>query len=119
MGFRLAIDDFGTGYSSFSYLKRMPVNTIKIDKSFVLGMLSDNGDTAIVRTSVELAHHLGLQIVAEGVETAELLESLTGIACDSAQGYFLSRPLTSDALIDWVRHSSWGLGAPGRRVSAA
>lgn len=119
MGFRLAIDDFGTGYSSFSYLKRMPVNTIKIDKSFVLGMLSDSDDTAIVRTSIELAHHLGLQIVAEGVETAELLESLTGIACDSAQGYFLSRPLTSDALIDWVRHSNWGLGGPGKRASAA
>lgn len=119
MGFRLAIDDFGTGYSSFSYLKRMPVNTIKIDKSFVLGMLSDSNDTAIVRTSVELAHHLGLEIVAEGVETAELLESLTGIACDSAQGYFLSRPLTSDALIDWVRHSSWGLGSRGKRATAA
>ncbi len=119
MGFRLAIDDFGTGYSSFSYLKRMPVNTIKIDKSFVLGMLSDSDDTAIVRTSIELAHHLGLQIVAEGVETAELLESLTGICCDSAQGYFLSRPLTSDALIDWVRHSSWGLGGRGERATAA
>jgi diguanylate cyclase (GGDEF)-like protein len=119
MGFRLAIDDFGTGYSSFSYLKRMPVNTIKIDKSFVLGMLNDASDTAIVRTSVGLAHSLGLQFVAEGVETAEMLDSLRGLACDCAQGNYLSRPLSGDALIEWLRHSSWGLGHGSKRASAA
>ncbi len=119
LGFRLAIDDFGTGYSSFSYLKRMPVNTIKIDKSFVLGMLRDSNDTAIVRTSIDLAHHLGLQIVAEGVENVEVLDSLRALACDSAQGFYLSRPLTGDALVDWLRHSNWGLGGKGPRATAA
>lgn len=119
LGFRLAIDDFGTGYSSFSYLKRMPVNTIKIDKSFVLGMLNDSNDAAIVRTSVDLARHLGLQIVAEGVESVEVFNSLRALACDSAQGFYLSRPLTGDALVDWLRHSSWGLGGKGPRATAA
>jgi len=119
MGFGLAIDDFGTGYSSFTYLKHLPVNTLKIDKSFVLNMLSDRHDAAIVRTSIELAHHFGLQIVAEGVENVELLDSLHRLACDSAQGYYLSRPLRDDELVDWLRQSNWGLSPAGKRISVA
>jgi diguanylate cyclase (GGDEF)-like protein len=109
MGFRLAIDDFGTGYSSFSYLKKMPVSTLKVDKSFVLGAARDENDAAIVRTSIALAHNLNMKIVAEGVEDELTLERLRQLGCDAAQGNFMSRALTSEELVEWLRHSSWGL----------
>jgi diguanylate cyclase (GGDEF)-like protein len=109
MGLRLAIDDFGTGYSSLSYLKKLPVKTIKIDKTFVLGMIGDENDAAIVRTSIELAHNLGLEVVAEGVENAETLQRLKELGCDQAQGNYLSRPLTRDELGVWLQQSTWGL----------
>lgn len=102
MGVKIAIDDFGTGYSSFAYLKKMPVRTLKIDRSFVTGMLHDDSDAAIVRTSIELAHNLNLYIVAEGVEDAETLERLRALGCDAAQGMFLSTPLPADEFVDWV-----------------
>jgi diguanylate cyclase (GGDEF)-like protein len=109
-GFRLAIDDFGTGYSSFAYLKKLPVHTLKIDKSFVAGMAHDDHDTAIVRTSIELAHSLNLKIVAEGVEDAAVLERLRELGCDAVQGHYISRPLPAADLLAWLRQSSWGLG---------
>jgi diguanylate cyclase (GGDEF)-like protein len=109
MGLRIAIDDFGTGYSSLSYLKKLPVNTIKIDKSFVIGMGRDENDAAIVRTSIDLAHNLKLEVVAEGVENEETLKRLSELGCDTAQGHYISRPLSADELALWLQQSSWGI----------
>jgi EAL domain-containing protein (putative c-di-GMP-specific phosphodiesterase class I) len=109
MGLRIAIDDFGTGYSSLSYLKKLPVNTIKIDKSFVIGMGRDENDAAIVRTSIDLAHNLKLEVVAEGVENEETLKRLSELGCDTAQGHYISRPLSADELALWLKQSSWGV----------
>ena len=92
LGVEIAVDDFGTGYSSLAFLQRVAVNEIKIDKRFVLGMADSESDAAIVRATIELAKSLGLRTVAEGVETAELLERLTRMGCDSAQGFFFGRP---------------------------
>jgi diguanylate cyclase (GGDEF)-like protein len=110
MGFKLVIDDFGTGYSSLAYLKRMPVNAVKIDKSFVMGMVKDENDAAIVYTSIDLSHNLGLQVVAEGVDDESVLFRLRSRGCDAAQGIYLSRPLPPEDLMDWLVKSTWGLG---------
>lgn len=101
-GFRLSIDDFGTGYSSLAYLKRLPVNELKIDKSFVFGMRADNDDATIVRSTIELAHNLGLSVVAEGVETGWLYERLSQLGCNEAQGYFIARPMPADEFANWL-----------------
>lgn len=98
---RLAIDDYGTGYSSLSYLQRLPVDAIKIDQSFVAAMQHDDGSTAIVRSTIELAHSLHLQVVAEGVEDNATLEELAALHCDMAQGYCISRPLPADDFLGW------------------
>ena len=98
IGVRLSVDDFGTGYSSLAYLKRLPVDEVKLDKSFVLNMTGDPDDAAIVRSTIELAHNLGLQLVAEGVEDQETLELLASLGCDLAQGYHLARPIPADEL---------------------
>lgn len=100
-GFKLSIDDFGTGYSSLGYLKRLPVDELKIDKSFVMGMETDADDATIVRSTIDLAHNLGLSVVAEGVENAAVLAQLRALACDEAQGYHISRPLPVDAFLAW------------------
>ena len=100
-GFKLSIDDFGTGYSSLGYLKRLPVDELKIDKSFVMGMQTDTDDATIVRSTIDLAHNLGLSVVAEGVENAAVLAQLRALACDEAQGYHISRPLPVDAFLAW------------------
>ena len=100
-GFKLSIDDFGTGYSSLAYLKRLPVDELKIDKSFVMGMESGEDDAMIVRSTIDLAHNLGLTVVAEGVESAAILERLRTLACDEAQGYHISRPLPADEFLAW------------------
>ena len=102
LGFRLSIDDFGTGYSSLGYLRRLPVDELKIDKSFVMGMASADGDAQIVRSTIDLAHNLGLSVVAEGVETDEVLQCLKGLHCDDAQGYFISRPLPVSDFLAWL-----------------
>jgi diguanylate cyclase (GGDEF)-like protein len=102
VGIRLAIDDFGTGYSSMAYLKRLPVTEIKIDRTFVTEMDSDMSDAAIVRSSLELARNLNLEVVAEGVETQAVWDELTTLGCGSAQGYFLSRPLPADDFRRWL-----------------
>lgn len=94
MGITLAIDDFGTGYSSLSYLKQLPVDELKIDKSFVMEMTQDENDAVIVRATIELAHNLGLKTVAEGVVNQETWDHLLTLNCDSAQGYFISRPVS-------------------------
>jgi diguanylate cyclase (GGDEF)-like protein len=102
-GVEIAIDDFGTGYSSFANLRRLPVSEIKIDKSFVLNMVSSEEDRMIVSSIVELGHNLGLSVVAEGVENDSTWDVLAGMHCDLAQGYYLSRPLPAAALLDWSR----------------
>lgn len=103
MGVLIAIDDFGTGYSSLAYLKRLRVDEIKIDKSFVFDMTSEDSDAAIVRSTIDLGHNLGLTVVAEGVETRDALNQLTADVCDYAQGYYLSRPLPADQIEAWLR----------------
>ncbi|HZU59541.1 MAG TPA: EAL domain-containing protein [Solirubrobacteraceae bacterium] len=97
-GVRLAIDDFGTGNSSLAQLKRLPVEVLKIDKSFVLNMLADDDDATIVRSTIELAHNLGLQVVAEGIESAAMWMRLRDLGCDIGQGYYLSGPLPAERL---------------------
>jgi diguanylate cyclase (GGDEF)-like protein len=101
-GFKLSIDDFGTGYSSLAYLKRLPVHELKIDKSFVMAMELDDSDAKIVRSTTDLAHGLGLSVVAEGVENASILQRLNALGCDEAQGYHLSKPLDVTAFEAWV-----------------
>jgi diguanylate cyclase (GGDEF)-like protein len=93
VGVKLAIDDFGTGYSSLAYLKRLPVDILKIDRSFVSGMVEEPRDAAVVRSAIELAHSLGLDIVAEGVEDEQTFAALRGLGCDFAQGYYIARPV--------------------------
>jgi diguanylate cyclase (GGDEF)-like protein len=106
-GFRLYIDDFGTGYSSLAYLKRLPLTAIKIDKSFVADMVG-NGDSArIVRSTIGLAHDMGLKVVAEGVENEATLAALRRLGCDSAQGYFLAQPLPAGEFLGWLAASPW------------
>lgn len=100
-GFKLSIDDFGTGYSSLAYLKRLPVNELKIDKSFVMGMEQDDNDAKIMRSTVDLAHNLGLRVVAEGVENAAILNLLNALGCDEAQGYFVSKPMPAHDFKGW------------------
>ncbi len=110
-GTRLSIDDFGTGYSSLGYLKDFPVHEIKIDKSFIQGVAKDGHEKAIVSSIVGLGHHLGLEVVAEGVEDQTTWEHLAALGCDAAQGYYMSRPLAPDALTSWLSESPWGLNA--------
>lgn len=109
MGVRLSIDDFGTGYSSLGYLKKLPVDEIKIDKSFVKEMAIDGDDTVLVRSIIDLAHNLGLQVIAEGVEDQETWDALVMLGSDAAQGYFMSRPIPADELGRWLRESPWRL----------
>jgi diguanylate cyclase (GGDEF)-like protein len=102
MGVRLAIDDFGTGYSSLAYLKRLSVNEIKIDRSFVMNMIKDENDAVIVRSTIDLGRNLGLKVVAEGVETEEIWSALHALGCDIAQGYYLTRPIPAERLTEWI-----------------
>jgi EAL domain-containing protein (putative c-di-GMP-specific phosphodiesterase class I) len=102
VGVMLSIDDFGTGYSSLSYLKRLPIGEIKIDRSFVMNMHEDANDAMIVRATTELGRNLGLRVVAEGVETRAAWDQLAELHCDIAQGYYLSRPITAQALTRWM-----------------
>jgi len=102
MGVRIAIDDFGTGYSSLAYLRRLPVDEIKIDRSFVMEMASDENDATIVQSVIDLGHNLDLQVVAEGVENQASLEMLATCGCDQVQGYYLARPMAAADLEGWL-----------------
>ena len=106
LGVRLSIDDFGTGYSSLSYLRRLPISALKIDRSFVTDMVRDEQNAVIVRSTIGLAHNLNLQVIAEGVEDAETLAMLADMRCDQAQGYFISRPLPAERVLEAVRRSA-------------
>ncbi|ASO18204.1 diguanylate cyclase (GGDEF)-like protein [Actinoalloteichus hoggarensis] len=103
LGVVLAVDDFGTGYSSLAYLRQLPVDEVKIDKSFVFGMGSDLSDMAVVRSIIELGHSLGLVVVAEGVEEDAVRDQLVEMGCDIAQGYLISRPLPLDRFEAWLQ----------------
>lgn len=107
MGVALSIDDFGTGYTSLASIKQLPVNEIKIDKSFVTNMMTDKKEAMIVRTIIDLGHNFGLTVVAEGVETKEVLDALAALGCDEVQGYFISKPQACEPLKNWLSTSSW------------
>jgi EAL domain-containing protein (putative c-di-GMP-specific phosphodiesterase class I) len=101
-GVGVSIDDFGTGYSSFANLRDLPVNEIKIDRSFVSAATGSAANAAIVKSTIELGHNLGLDVVAEGVETQQDLDLLTGMGCDLIQGYFFSPPMSATELLQWA-----------------
>ncbi len=111
MGVWLSIDDFGTGYTSLGSLRDLPVNEVKIDKSFVSGMLTNKSDAMIVRSVIELGHILGLRVVAEGVETKEMFDALAALHCDEAQGYLISKPRACGPLKSWLPTSPWKFGS--------
>lgn len=113
-GYRFSIDDFGTGYSSLSYLRKLPLAEIKIDKSFVLDLLNSENDKAIVKTTINLAHNLGIKVTAEGVESKEIMSKLMEYDCDVAQGYFLSRPVPVKDFTKWVTDSKWEISKSGQ-----
>jgi EAL domain-containing protein (putative c-di-GMP-specific phosphodiesterase class I) len=120
LGLRLSMDDFGTGYSSLSQLRQLPIDEVKIDKSFVLGMATSQGESFIARSIIELAHNLGLRVVAEGVEDELTRKLLTEMGCDKLQGFLVSRPLPDERLESWLLARtgvrSAAPGAPYRRL---
>jgi diguanylate cyclase (GGDEF)-like protein len=117
LGLRLSIDDFGTGYSSLAYLKSLPVDELKIDKAFVMHLHEDERDAKIVRSTIDLAHGLGLQVVAEGVETEAHVAALAAFGCDVGQGYLFSKPLPVDQWLAWAEGSRWACA--GKRIAGA
>ena len=107
LGFGISIDDFGTGYSSLAYLKNLPADELKIDKSFVMNMVNDKKDESIVKAAIDLAHTLDLKVVAEGVEDRKVLNLLTAMGCDYAQGFYMAEPMPRDDLIKWIKDGEW------------
>ena len=116
-GMKLSIDDFGTGYSSLAYLKDLPVHELKIDKSFVMEMMDNKSDQVIVKSTIQLAHNLGLTVVAEGVESAEILALLADMDADIAQGYFMSKALPIGVFDDWLH--TWKAAQEPPRLAVA
>lgn len=98
------MDDFGTGHSSLAQIKNMPLHELKIDKSFIMTLMSDERNEAIVRTTIELAHNMNLTVVAEGVEDEVTLRQVSDLGCEAAQGYFVSQPLSPDDLLQWLKN---------------
>ena len=113
LGVRLAIDDFGMGYASLSYLKRLPVDCLKIDRSLVKGVGYETEDTAVIRAVTSLAHSLGITVTAEGIETQDQLVQLRAVGCDQGQGYFFARPVSGDRVPELLA----SLGADERNGS--
>jgi EAL domain-containing protein (putative c-di-GMP-specific phosphodiesterase class I) len=106
MGVRLSVDDYGTGYSTMAYLKNLPVDELKIDRSFITNLTSDHNDAVIVKSAMELGHNLGLSIVAEGVEDEATLVALRALGVDIAQGFHLGRPMPDSVLQQWIADHS-------------
>ena len=102
LGIKLAIDDYGTGFSSLAYIKKLPVQELKIDQSFVRNMVTDRNDAIIVKSTIDLGHNMGLKVVAEGVEDVEIMKMLKSLGCDHAQGYFMSKPLSAEKFEAWL-----------------
>lgn len=119
MGVSLSIDDFGTGYSSLSYLQQLPVDELKIDKSFVIKMGEGSNDDVIVRSTIDLAHNMKLQVVAEGVETQYAVNHLTSLGCDVMQGYFFSRPIPAIEFFRHLTEGKWRVHPPQQSITAA
>ncbi|HKK14790.1 MAG TPA: EAL domain-containing protein [Gammaproteobacteria bacterium] len=111
LGVGIAIDDFGTGYSSLTYLKRLPIHTLKIDKSFLQDMARNENDAVIVRSIIDLGHNLGFDVVAEGVESSEVWQLLAELGCDAVQGFHISRPLAEPGFHRWLADTPWASGA--------
>ncbi|HEX6638288.1 MAG TPA: EAL domain-containing protein [Steroidobacteraceae bacterium] len=111
LGVKLSIDDYGTGYSSLSYIMRLPVQELKIDRSFISRMAADEEISTIVRSTIDLGHNLGLKVVAEGVEDQSVWNILRSLGCDDAQGYYMSRPLSPDLLLAWIRANDGSFAA--------
>ena len=103
IGVATALDDFGAGHVSLGHLKQLDLDELKIDRSFVMHLADDERDAAIVHATVDLGRRLGMRVVAEGVETLEAWDTLAGLQCDEAQGFFLGRPMTATALTGWLR----------------
>ena len=118
LGVRLAIDDFGSGYSSLGYLKRLPLDVLKIDKSFVMSMMADDDSAAIVRSTIDLAHNLGLEVVAEGVATEHIGAVLAALHCDAAQGFYFSRPIPEQEVAGWAAEINLLRAAALEKLSA-
>ena len=114
MGLRIAIDDFGAGFSSLGYLKKLPVDELKIDKSFVMDMITNDNDAVIVRSTIDLAHNLGLKVVAEGVENEEIYDLLKILRCDTAQGFYLSKPDSASTITKLLEELQQGSSRPFR-----
>ena len=114
LGVSLAIDDFGAGYSSLGYLKRLPVDVLKIDRSFVMNMSSDENDAVIVRSTIDLGHNLGLRVVAEGVEDERRCAPSASLDCDIAQGFYLGRPVPAAELLGILTLSARRLESSAR-----
>jgi EAL domain-containing protein (putative c-di-GMP-specific phosphodiesterase class I) len=119
MGVQLAVDDFGTGYSSLTFLTRVTVDEVKIDRGFVRRMVESPEVAAIVRTTVDLAHRLGLRVIAEGVETAEQRAALTALGCTGAQGFFFYPPLPPERIVDVLRELTTATVVPLRQEDAS
>jgi len=115
MGLSLSIDDFGTGHSSLVYLKRLPVNMLKVDRSFVVDMDTDEDNFSIVRATIDLAHSLGLAVTAEGVETGAVYAQLRGMGCDYYQGYYVGTPKDREAIAEWLQENRRGIVTPGKQ----
>jgi EAL domain-containing protein (putative c-di-GMP-specific phosphodiesterase class I) len=106
-GVSLSLDDFGTGYSSFSYLKRLPVQELKIDQSFVRKMTCNPDDTHIVQAMISLGRNFNIDVIAEGIETRETFEQLVDMGCHYGQGYYIARPMDHQSLLEWIATSEW------------
>ncbi|MDQ3784870.1 MAG: bifunctional diguanylate cyclase/phosphodiesterase [Actinomycetota bacterium] len=111
MGVRLSVDDFGTGHSSLTYLKQLPVSEIKIDKSFIMNMSATSNDAVIVRSTIDLGRNLGMQVVAEGVESEVIWNQLSLLGCDLAQGHYVTRALSAQDMTEWLGHGGQAIGA--------
>jgi EAL domain-containing protein (putative c-di-GMP-specific phosphodiesterase class I) len=119
LGIRLSIDDFGTGYSSLSHLQRLPLHELKIDKSFVVHMIDNDNDLVIVRSTIDLAHNLGLRVVAEGIESEQQLATLRELGCDLGQGFFVAEPLPIEQLTLWFDQAPWKPSLASAEVARA